>query len=471
MIPEIAIIGHPNEGKSSVLSTLAEDDSVRISPVPGETTECRSFPVIIDGRERLRFTDTPGFQNPRRLLSELETMTGSSREKFVQLRKFTASESRFRDDHELMVPIERGAGIIYVVDGSRPVRTVDRCEMEILRQIGKSRMAILNCKQEEPRFIEEWKEEFRKHFNTSRVFNAHRATYAERIELLETLKAIDQDWSQVLSEIISAIKQDWASRARTSASLVCTQLAESLSLTLSQPIDDRTNITVQEEKLLADYQDKIITLEKQTQRHLKILYKHNIFNYSLPPYSVLREDLFSKQSWQLLGLTPKQTAIIGGIGGAAVGAGVDIAALGHGLGLFTALGSITGAVGAIAGGSMMKARASILGITFAGPEIQIGPAQNVSLLFILLNRALLFYSHTINWAHGRRDDQSIAPPAHDPQLSGFTGKWQASSLKKCNSFFHSVSKDDSPLQEKNRKELEELIFKTMMDIAEANPYQ
>ena len=72
-IPEFAILGHPNEGKSSVLSTLAEDDSVRVSPIPGETTECRSFPVIIDGREVLRFTDTPGFQNPARVLVRDET--------------------------------------------------------------------------------------------------------------------------------------------------------------------------------------------------------------------------------------------------------------------------------------------------------------------------------------------------------------------------------------------------------------
>ena len=76
MIPEFAIIGHPNEGKSSVLSTLAEDDSVRISPIPGETTECRTFPVVIDGKEVLRFTDTPGFQNPRRVLHELQAFAG-----------------------------------------------------------------------------------------------------------------------------------------------------------------------------------------------------------------------------------------------------------------------------------------------------------------------------------------------------------------------------------------------------------
>ena len=55
MLAEIAIIGHPNEGKSSVLSTLAEDDSVRISPYPGETTVCRSFPVMIDNHEIIRF--------------------------------------------------------------------------------------------------------------------------------------------------------------------------------------------------------------------------------------------------------------------------------------------------------------------------------------------------------------------------------------------------------------------------------
>ena len=71
IVPEFAIIGHPNEGKSSVLSTLAEDDSVRVSPIPGETVLCQPFPVRIDGREIIRFIDTPGFQNPRQTLQWL----------------------------------------------------------------------------------------------------------------------------------------------------------------------------------------------------------------------------------------------------------------------------------------------------------------------------------------------------------------------------------------------------------------
>ena len=139
MIPEFAILGHPNEGKSSVLSTLAEDDSVRVSNTPGETTECRSFPVVIDGQEVLRFTDTPGFQNPARVLAELKKRADLSDNPLRDFRAFAATVPELHDDHELLGPVERGAGIIYVVDGSRPVRNVDRAEMEILRLTGKPR--------------------------------------------------------------------------------------------------------------------------------------------------------------------------------------------------------------------------------------------------------------------------------------------------------------------------------------------
>ena len=35
VLPEFAVLGHPNEGKSSVVSTLTEDDRIKVSPVPG----------------------------------------------------------------------------------------------------------------------------------------------------------------------------------------------------------------------------------------------------------------------------------------------------------------------------------------------------------------------------------------------------------------------------------------------------
>ena len=173
-IPEFAIIGHPNEGKSSVLSTLAEDDSVRVSPIPGETVVCQTFPVRIDGREVIRFIDTPGFQNPRRVLQWLQAHQGPEASMLADFIAAHRYDSDFHDDCELLGPVATGAGVIFVVDGSRPIRHVDRAEMEILRLSGAPRMAVINCKDEETGYLDDWQNAFRRHFSASSCWRASR---------------------------------------------------------------------------------------------------------------------------------------------------------------------------------------------------------------------------------------------------------------------------------------------------------
>ncbi|MFW5930583.1 MAG: GTPase domain-containing protein, partial [Desulfosalsimonas sp.] len=137
--PIFAILGHPNEGKSSVVATLAEDDSVPISPTPGETRHCREYPVIIDGSEIIRFVDTPGFQNPRaahKRIQENGDKDNAWISAFISTHK---NDPDLSDECELFSPLADGAGIIFVVDGSRPVRNTDRVEMDILRLTGLPR--------------------------------------------------------------------------------------------------------------------------------------------------------------------------------------------------------------------------------------------------------------------------------------------------------------------------------------------
>src|SRR5690606_1200042 len=64
-IPMFAIVGHPNEGKSSIVATLSQDDSIAISPVPGETTRVQRFDLKAGKETVIEFVDTPGFQNPQ----------------------------------------------------------------------------------------------------------------------------------------------------------------------------------------------------------------------------------------------------------------------------------------------------------------------------------------------------------------------------------------------------------------------
>lgn len=66
-VPTFAVIGAVNHGKSSVVSTLSEDDSIRVSSMPGETVDAKRFRL----RDLLVFYDTPGFQNARKTLAEV----------------------------------------------------------------------------------------------------------------------------------------------------------------------------------------------------------------------------------------------------------------------------------------------------------------------------------------------------------------------------------------------------------------
>lgn len=467
MIPEFAILGHPNEGKSSVLSTLAEDDSVRVSSTPGETTECRTFPVVIDTKEVLLFTDTPGFQNPARVLSEFKKLKNNGDNILREFRALAADIPELHDDCELLKPIERGAGIIYVVDGSRPIRNVDKAEMEILRLTGKPRMAIINCKGEKFEFLDEWKIEFRKNFNSNQLFNAHRATYAERIRLLEALRSIDQDWYSPLSKVISAFKKDWAARNILTVDIIIDLLVDCLSLKLSKNIGSKSNEDIVRKQLFQKYKATLDRKEKSAQQQLRILFKHNIFNYQLPPHSVLLENLFDEKNWQLLGLTKKQTIVAGGVGGATIGAGLDVATLGHALGLFTALGGVAGALGAFFSGKDISSKTKILGIALGGEAVQVGPAKNIALLFVLLNRTLLYYQHTINWAHGRRDYPKIDNNlTTTDSYQGFTRNWGSGNIKICHDFFKEVGENRRKEDLKVREKFRELLLTNLREISE-----
>ena len=77
--------------------------------------------------------DTPGFQVPQKTLSWMNAYEGPDQQIVSAFREAHEANTVYRDECELFSPLAGGAGIIYVVDGSRPLRSADRAEMEILR--------------------------------------------------------------------------------------------------------------------------------------------------------------------------------------------------------------------------------------------------------------------------------------------------------------------------------------------------
>jgi len=172
--PKFAVVGHPNKGKSSIVSSLALDDSVQIGDTPGTTQVKRGFPLRVDGKIIYELFDTPGFQRARRVLAWLnaqESVTADKKSDVV--RRFVhehQNQDAFRDEIELLKPILAGAGIIYVVDASKPYGPEYEVEMEILRWCGQPSMAILNLIGEED-YRDQWKSALGHYFRLVRTFN------------------------------------------------------------------------------------------------------------------------------------------------------------------------------------------------------------------------------------------------------------------------------------------------------------
>ena len=408
--PIIAVIGHPNEGKSSVLSTLTEDDSVVVSDYPGETVVCQRFPLEINGETLLEFVDTPGFQNPTRLLDWMRECGLTDEALLREVQRQFGEDPDYHHDLELMRPLREGAGLIYVVDCSRPLLEVDLAEMEILRLVNRPRMAVINFKDADRSYLKDWKEAFRRHFNVIREFNAHQARFPERLALFETLKAIHQDWEPALNRAIAAFRQDWDYRRNRVVDAIVRYLSWALRYQAERKYAHEADRVRIEKELLQQYRDRIEKEERKLFEEIRRHYRHHLYQFELPAQSILQEDLFSKQTWQVLGLTDKQLMLAAAATGAGAGVALDLALSGLSFGIFTATGAALGGGGALfKGKELSKVRFQRLPI--GGFSLTCGPSTNPQFPFILLDRTLVYYREIVNHAHGRREEVQQSIPA------------------------------------------------------------
>lgn len=444
-LPVFAIIGHPNEGKSSVVSTLAEDDAVAISPVPGETTRLGRFDLKADGRSIIEFVDTPGFQNPHKTLAWFVKHAGDGRNPASAFIEAHEGRQEFHHDCELMRPVAEGAGILYVVDGSRPITSADRAEMEILRLTGRPRMAIINQKSEEEDHIEEWRGAFLKSFNAIRIFNACAATFEERIGLLDALKSIDQDWSPQLEEAARLLREDWERRRRRVAEVIDDLLEQALTHSESKLVSRESDLERAQPALSEAYRKRLREMEERAWAEICRQFRHRRLKVELPEASVLQEDLFSEPTWQAFGLTGTQLAWAATAAGAGIGAGLDVMAGGTAFGLFTAAGAaISGGAALLKGRELAKMK--IKRIPVGGFRIQIGPNRSEQFPFILTDRALGYARYVSRRAHARQD--WTVKLAYSEGKAGASSRWTREERANALRYFEAIRKGDFESRER-----------------------
>lgn len=452
-----AVVGHPNEGKSSVVSTLIEDDAIRVSPWPGETRKSKEHALQGGKEPRVFFMDTPGFQSPRYTLEWIHAKEAEYGGKAL-IKAFLESHAHdpdFRDECEIFEPLLKCDGLLYVVDATRPLRKGDLAEMEILRLLGLPRMAVMNPKDAEGPLLESWKLALRKNFNAIHIFNALSAGFAERIRLLSSLQSMDPDLGGLLQPFILDLEEDWTQRLSLSAELMLELVEKVAAFRVQGGLGRGENAQDLAGKLMQDWQEGIRSLEKKSWSTMRELFRHRLFA-PVPDLLALEDtDLFSKESFRIFGLSRHQLALIGGGSAAAFASGVDLALGGASLGL---VGLTAGAVGAgwAYWGTRNADTKRLAGIRISGVDLTVGPVRDARIPWMVLDRSLMLFYALITRAHAVRD----SVPKENRSFLPYLDK---DGPKKISAFIAQASKGN--LKNPLREEAGEVLFRAVKDIA------
>jgi hypothetical protein len=455
--PTFAVLGAVNHGKSSVAATLAENDQVRISPMPGETVDCQRFAL----GDLFVFYDTPGFQNAREALAELQpaAQAPDPLALFAAFIERHRGEPDFEAECRLFEPVVEGAGLIYVVDGSRPLLDIHAAEMELLRLTGAPRLAVIN-RTGPGDHMAEWRRRLGQHFNAVREFNAMQAGFAERIDLLETLAGIEQAWKPRLMQAVQLLRDEWGRRLDDAAGLICALLADLLQhreTADAPPAGEPPDAAAQ--ALKQRYLAALAAREARAHAALIALFSHRLVKAGELPAQVFADDLFSAPTWSLLGLSGRQLLAAGAMAGAAVGAGADALTAGHTLLAGSAIGAAVGAAGTLALGKrrpevvvrlpqarqLGALRALLPGrIKLGGGGLVVGPYAALNFPWIVLDRALGTLLYVMQRPHARRDAVTLQAEQLRDLLAGSglaSTTWDAADRKACEQVFAAMRRE------------------------------
>ncbi|WP_024690439.1 GTPase/DUF3482 domain-containing protein [Pseudomonas tremae] len=347
----LAVVGHTNVGKTSLLRTLTGDVSFgEVSHRPSTTRHVEGARLSVDGQAMVELYDTPGLEDAIALLDYLERLDrpGERLDGPARLGRFLeGSEARQRFEQEAKVLrqlLDSDAGLC-VIDAREPVLAKYRDELAVLASCGKPLLPVLNFVNAAPHREPEWREALsRLGLHALVRFDSVAPPEDGGRRLYESLALLLESARPRLERLIDDQEKQRVARRHSAARLIAEMLIDCAACRRS------VETTPDQEQQAVEALRKAVRLREQN--CVEALLKLHAFRKDDVSASDLPlmdgrwgDDLFNPETLKLMGVR-----VGGGVAaGAAAGAGVDLMVGGVTLGA-------AALVGAIAGGALLTAR-------------------------------------------------------------------------------------------------------------------
>jgi hypothetical protein len=341
---EVAVVGHTNTGKTSLMRTLLRDTRFgEVRDAPATTRHVEGAQLLVDGEAVLALYDTPGLEDASGVLDWLEAHPGPRGEGAQALQRFLAApEAALRFEQEakgLRALQDCDAGLV-VIDAREPVLPKYRDELAVLALCARPLLPLLNFVTGPGARIEAWRQalaELGLHAvieYDSVVFDAE----GER-RLFGKLAGMLDAWRLPLERLLASRERDMGWRREAGARLIAELLIDvAAAVQLVETAGADTGL--EQEALRA----RVRRREQACVEALLELFAFGGTEYLLAELPLdqgrWHTDLFTPEALREYGLKAGRGAGIG----AAAGLAVDALSAGLTLGVGTATGAALGAL-------------------------------------------------------------------------------------------------------------------------------
>ena len=341
----IAVVGHTNTGKTSLIRTLLRDDRFgNINESAGTTRYVEKSTIFSGDDAVINLFDTPGFEDSSALLQAIEALskTVEARVPADLLRAFIAQAGQFPEfEQEIKVLRQsiRSDVLLYIIDVREPLLGKYRDEVEILSKAGKPIIPVFNFIAGNSEGLTRWREQMVQ-FNLHAALNFDTVAFDFEAEkrLYQKLQSQLESRYEELQSLIDYRQEVWKNLTHAAARRIFQLLTEVACYRLEAK--GSSGITDAD---VASMQDFVRQAEQKALRDLLTIFAFTQTDVELQQLPVRdgrwELDIFSPRMLHDFGLSAGATALKG----AAAGAGIDLVVGGLSLGAATMLGAALGA--------------------------------------------------------------------------------------------------------------------------------